>query len=155
MSEQSTYAAPPRIFPRLLRNLYAFRSLSCSPVSRPTTPVERKKPWPTTIPSPTSIRLSPMPCRSGSPSGIRSTSGSATSQASPSSTSPAGTRWGVAASSSGVPPAWSASMIALAQQHEYAQPLGIEYHVADVSGLGTIGAFDRVTASYLLHYAQS
>jgi len=49
----------------------------------------------------------------------------------------------------------SASMIALAQQHEHAHPLGIEYQVADVTGLGTIGAFDRVTASYFLHYAQS
>jgi SAM-dependent methyltransferase len=49
----------------------------------------------------------------------------------------------------------SAPMIALAQQQENAQPLGIEYHVADAAMLGTIGAFDRVTASYFLHYAQS
>jgi len=49
----------------------------------------------------------------------------------------------------------SASIIALAQQQEHAYPLGIEYRVADVAGLGAIGAFDCVTASYLLHYAQS
>jgi|RhiMetdeSRZDD1v2_1073273.scaffolds.fasta_scaffold09525_11 toxoflavin synthase len=49
----------------------------------------------------------------------------------------------------------SAPMIALAQRQEAAQPLGIEYQVADAARLGTIGAFDRVTASYFLHYAQS
>jgi toxoflavin synthase len=49
----------------------------------------------------------------------------------------------------------SAQMITLAKQQEHAQPLGIEYHVADASVLGKIGAFDRVTASYFLHYAQS
>jgi 2-polyprenyl-3-methyl-5-hydroxy-6-metoxy-1,4-benzoquinol methylase len=49
----------------------------------------------------------------------------------------------------------SAAMIALARQHEQAHPLGIDYRVADVVGLGSLGAFDCVTASYLLHYAQS
>lgn len=49
----------------------------------------------------------------------------------------------------------SAQMIALAQQQENAQPLGIEYQVADAAMLGKIGEFDRVTASYFLHYAQS
>ena len=49
----------------------------------------------------------------------------------------------------------SAQMIRLAQQQEHAQPLGIEYHVADAARLGKIGAFDRVTASYFLHYAQN
>jgi 2-polyprenyl-3-methyl-5-hydroxy-6-metoxy-1,4-benzoquinol methylase len=49
----------------------------------------------------------------------------------------------------------SAQMIRLAQQQEHAQPLGIEYHVADAVRLGKIGAFDRVTASYFLHYAQN
>ena len=49
----------------------------------------------------------------------------------------------------------SAQMIRLAQQHEHAQPLGIEYQVADAARLGKIGAFDRVTASYFLHYAQN
>ena len=49
----------------------------------------------------------------------------------------------------------SVQMTTLAKQQEHAQPLGIEYHVADASVLGKIGAFDRVTASYFLHYAQS
>jgi 2-polyprenyl-3-methyl-5-hydroxy-6-metoxy-1,4-benzoquinol methylase len=49
----------------------------------------------------------------------------------------------------------SAQMIRLAQQQEHAQPLGIEYRVADAARLGKIGAFDRVTASYFLHYAQN
>jgi ubiquinone/menaquinone biosynthesis C-methylase UbiE len=49
----------------------------------------------------------------------------------------------------------SAQMIALAQQQEDAQALGIEYRVADAATLGKIGSFDRVTASYLLHYAQN
>jgi toxoflavin synthase len=49
----------------------------------------------------------------------------------------------------------SPQMISLAQQQEDAQPQGIEYHVADAAQLGTIGAFDRVTASYFLHYAQN
>lgn len=49
----------------------------------------------------------------------------------------------------------SAQMIRLAQQQEHAQPLGIEYHVADAARLGKIGEFDRVTAAHFLHYAQS
>lgn len=49
----------------------------------------------------------------------------------------------------------SAQMIALARQQEMAQPLGIEYQVADAATLGTIGEFDRVTAIYLLHYARN
>ena len=49
----------------------------------------------------------------------------------------------------------SEQMIGLARQEEGAQPLGIEYRVADVAALGKIGDFDRVTASYLLHYAQN
>ena len=49
----------------------------------------------------------------------------------------------------------SAQMIALARQQEEAQPLGIEYQVADAATLGKIGEFDRVTAIYLLHYAQN
>lgn len=49
----------------------------------------------------------------------------------------------------------STQMIALATQQEQARPLGLEYRVADASQLGTIGAFDRVTASYFLHYARS
>ena len=47
----------------------------------------------------------------------------------------------------------SEQMIALARQQEQAQPLGIEYHVADAATLGRIGEFDRVAAAYLLHYA--
>ena len=49
----------------------------------------------------------------------------------------------------------SEQMIGLARQQEEAQPLGIEYRVADAAMLGEIGRFDRVTASYFLHYAQN
>jgi len=49
----------------------------------------------------------------------------------------------------------SAQMIALAQQQEDAQPPGIEYRVADAATLGKVGSFDRVTASYFLHYARN
>lgn len=49
----------------------------------------------------------------------------------------------------------SEQMIGLARQQEEAQPLGIEYRVADAATLGTIGEFDRVTASYFLHYART
>ena len=49
----------------------------------------------------------------------------------------------------------SPQMIALARQQEDAQPLGIEYRVADAATLGGIGPFDRVNAAYLLHYASS
>ena len=48
----------------------------------------------------------------------------------------------------------SPEMIRLAQQQEEAQPTGVEYRVADAAALGKIGDFDRVTASYFLHYAQ-
>lgn len=47
----------------------------------------------------------------------------------------------------------SPRMIALAQEREDAEPMGIEYRVADATALGKIGEFDRVTAAYLLHYA--
>jgi SAM-dependent methyltransferase len=49
----------------------------------------------------------------------------------------------------------SDQMIKLAKQQEQAQPQGIEYRVADGAQLGQIGSFDRVTASYFLHYAQN
>jgi SAM-dependent methyltransferase len=49
----------------------------------------------------------------------------------------------------------SPQMIALAQQREDAEPLGIEYRVADAATLGRIGEFDRVSAAYLLHYAEN
>lgn len=49
----------------------------------------------------------------------------------------------------------SPQMVALARQREDAEPLGIEYRVADAATLGGIGPFDRVGAAYLLHYAAS
>jgi SAM-dependent methyltransferase len=49
----------------------------------------------------------------------------------------------------------SPQMIALARQREDAEPMGIEYRVADAATLGGIGPFDRVAAAYLLHYAES
>jgi toxoflavin synthase len=49
----------------------------------------------------------------------------------------------------------SEQMVGLARQQEEAQPLGIEYRVADAATLGRIGSFDRVTASYFLHYART
>lgn len=49
----------------------------------------------------------------------------------------------------------STQMIALAQQREEAEPMGIEYRIADAATLGGIGPFDRVAAAYLLHYAES
>lgn len=49
----------------------------------------------------------------------------------------------------------SAQMIALARQREDEEPMGIEYRVADAATLGKIGSFDRVSAAYLLHYAES
>jgi SAM-dependent methyltransferase len=49
----------------------------------------------------------------------------------------------------------SPQMIGLAQQQEDAEPMGLEYRVADATTLGKIGEFDRVCAAYLLHYAQN
>lgn len=49
----------------------------------------------------------------------------------------------------------SEEMIRGARRHEEAQPLGIEYHVADVADMPPLGSFDIVTAVYLLHYAHS
>ena len=49
----------------------------------------------------------------------------------------------------------SPQMIALARQREDAEPMGIEYRVADGATLGKIGEFDRVSAAYLLHYAEN
>jgi ubiquinone/menaquinone biosynthesis C-methylase UbiE len=49
----------------------------------------------------------------------------------------------------------SPQMIALAQERENAEPMGIEYHVADAATLGKLGEFDRVCAAYLLHYAEN
>lgn len=49
----------------------------------------------------------------------------------------------------------SEQMVALAQREETLRPLGIEYQIANAATLGGIGAFDRVTAIYLLHYARN
>jgi toxoflavin synthase len=49
----------------------------------------------------------------------------------------------------------SPQMIALARQSEDAEPMGIEYRIADAAALGKIGEFDRVSAAYLLHYAEN
>src|SRR5689334_18853868 len=49
----------------------------------------------------------------------------------------------------------SPQMIALARQQEDAQSMGIEYQVADAATLGKIGEFGRVSAAYLLHYAEN
>ena len=49
----------------------------------------------------------------------------------------------------------SAEMIALARRAEADAPLGCRYAVADVNGLGALGAFDLVVAVYLLNYAQT
>jgi SAM-dependent methyltransferase len=47
----------------------------------------------------------------------------------------------------------SEEMIALARQEEAREPLGVEYICAAVGDLGVVGAFDVVSAVYLLHYA--
>ncbi|MBU8893992.1 class I SAM-dependent methyltransferase [Corallococcus sp. H22C18031201] len=49
----------------------------------------------------------------------------------------------------------SEEMIRGAQRAEEAEPAGLEYHVADVADMAPLGRFDRVTAVYLLHYANS
>jgi SAM-dependent methyltransferase len=47
----------------------------------------------------------------------------------------------------------SEGMIALAREEEAREPLGVEYLKAAVEDLGVVGAFDVVSAVYLLHYA--
>jgi toxoflavin synthase len=47
----------------------------------------------------------------------------------------------------------SDGMIALAREEEAREPLGVEYVKAAVEDLGVVGAFDVVSAVYLLHYA--
>ena len=49
----------------------------------------------------------------------------------------------------------SQKMIELAKQEEAREPLGIEYIVADMYELGSLGSFELVVASYLLNYAQT
>ena len=46
----------------------------------------------------------------------------------------------------------SERMIALARDEEAREPLGVEYVKAAVEGLGVVGAFDVVSAVYLLRY---
>jgi len=47
----------------------------------------------------------------------------------------------------------SQTMIGLAQAEEAAHPLGVDYRVADAESMSVFGAFDVVTAVWLLHYA--
>ena len=47
----------------------------------------------------------------------------------------------------------SGGMIALAREEEAREPLGVEYVKATVEDLGVVGAFDVVSAVYLLSYA--
>ncbi|HWE35849.1 MAG TPA: class I SAM-dependent methyltransferase [Isosphaeraceae bacterium] len=47
----------------------------------------------------------------------------------------------------------SAEMIALARQQEDRNPIGVEYILAPAEQLGVVGAFDVVTAAYLLNCA--
>lgn len=49
----------------------------------------------------------------------------------------------------------SEEMIKLARDTDDEKRVGNAYHVADVATMGRIGEFDRVTASYLLHYARN
>lgn len=49
----------------------------------------------------------------------------------------------------------SEGMIHLARETEKHRPLGIDYVAADIKGMGRIGQFDRVIASYLLNYART
>jgi SAM-dependent methyltransferase len=49
----------------------------------------------------------------------------------------------------------SGEMIALARREEACRALGIEYIHSAAQDLGTIGAFDLVSAAYLLHYSSS
>jgi SAM-dependent methyltransferase len=49
----------------------------------------------------------------------------------------------------------SEGMIALAREQEAREPLGIAYLQGNAEGLGPVGEFDLVTASYLLNYARS
>jgi toxoflavin synthase len=49
----------------------------------------------------------------------------------------------------------SGAMVALAREQEAREPLGIAYIHAGAEDLGTVGAFDVVTAAYLLNCARS
>lgn len=49
----------------------------------------------------------------------------------------------------------SREMIELARRREQEKPQGIEYSVADVSKVGSLGDFDVIFAGFLLHYSSS
>ena len=49
----------------------------------------------------------------------------------------------------------SPEMVRLARAKEHEDPTGVEYRVGDATDLPTLGAFDLVTAVYLLNYAPS
>jgi ubiquinone/menaquinone biosynthesis C-methylase UbiE len=49
----------------------------------------------------------------------------------------------------------SQAMIAEAREAEAREPAGIEYMQADAAAMPVLGAFDAVTAMYLLHYADT
>jgi toxoflavin synthase len=49
----------------------------------------------------------------------------------------------------------SPEMVRLGRAHEQAEPHGVTYHVHDATDLPALGAFDLVTAIYLLNYATS
>jgi SAM-dependent methyltransferase len=49
----------------------------------------------------------------------------------------------------------SPEMVRLGRAQEQAEPLGVTYQVYDATALPTLGAFDLVTAIYLLNYATS
>ena len=49
----------------------------------------------------------------------------------------------------------SPEMVRLGREQEQAEPLGVTYQVYDATALPVLGAFDLVTAIYLLNYATS
>jgi len=49
----------------------------------------------------------------------------------------------------------SPAMIDVAQAEEAVEPLGVDYRVADVASMPQLGAFEIVTAVWLLHYART
>ena len=49
----------------------------------------------------------------------------------------------------------SPEMVRLGREQEQAEPLGVTYQVSDATALPALGAFDLVTAIYLLNYATS
>jgi toxoflavin synthase len=49
----------------------------------------------------------------------------------------------------------SPEMVRLGREQEQAEPLGVTYQVCDAAALPVLGAFDLVTAIYLLNYATS